>query len=121
LQANAFGAACDAKRKTLPECDHSLGFYCDGSPGKCAAITFAASNGEACGTLANASVVACPGSATCVVPAGQTEGKCVADAADGGACDTLNGPSCARPARCVVTTQGGTAGTCRVLDGSVCK
>ena len=38
-------------------------------------------------------------------------GTCKADAADGAACDTTNGPGCISPARCV-TASGSTAGTC---------
>ncbi len=121
LQPTVAGANCDAKRKTLPDCDHGVGLYCNASPGRCVQVGFAAASGASCGTLTDGSVVACAAGASCIVPAGQSQGTCMKDAADDGVCDTVIGPSCARPAHCVVTTQGGTSGKCRLLDGSFCQ
>jgi hypothetical protein len=47
-------------------------------------------------------------------------GTCVPAAPDGASCDVANGPPCLPPARCVVSTDGGTAGTCVMPDATTC-
>jgi hypothetical protein len=45
---------------------------------------------------------------------------CVAAAPDGQPCDITAGPPCLLPAKCVLTSDGGTAGTCRFPDSTTC-
>jgi hypothetical protein len=54
------------------------------------------------------------------VATGSDFGACKPFAADNGPCDTSVGPGCMFPARCVVSVDGGTAGTCVVPVASMC-
>ena len=115
-EATTAGAACDARRQTMADCDAAAGLTCDRSTNTCVSQPLAAS-GQPCG-LVGTTETACSGGATCVRPAGSATGTCVAPAADGAACDSASGPGCEFPARCVPTSAGGTAGTCQ-LPGSI--
>jgi len=117
VAGDTLGAPCDPKHQSAPGCNNSAGLYCDSTT--CAAITYATVPSP-CGSADNVTTV-CTGAAMCFGAMGQTLGTCEADASDGGACDTVAGPSCIPPARCVVT--GGssvTAGTCQLPDPTVC-
>jgi hypothetical protein len=110
------GAACGGM---LPVCDGAQGLFCGGATGakKCIATTFVAA-GAACGLLAPDSFAGCTAAAcyTATGLAGAGEmGICEANAADGAACDTVAGPQCEFPARCVLGN--GTAGVCKVPAG----
>ena len=89
----------------------------------CAAISYVAA-GQPCGRIGTG-FTACTGGAECFAGTPGADGgvtsTCVAPVADGAACDTVNGPPCTRPARCVGTSiDGGTKGTCAVADATQC-
>jgi hypothetical protein len=112
------GAACGG---TMPGCDGAQGLFCGGAMGakKCVATSFV-SNGMPCGLLSQDSFAGCTagGCYTATGLAGPGEmGACKANAADGTACDTLFGPGCELPARCILSGNG-RAGTCRVPTGT---
>jgi hypothetical protein len=115
------GAACDGI--TTPGCDGTMGLRCSGTPPSltCAATTLVGAN-MPCGLLPNG-FVGCAGAGTCYTAtgvAGSVEmGTCKTPAADNGACDTVLGPGCLPPARCVPTAAG-SAGTCIVPSGASC-
>jgi hypothetical protein len=121
--ATTAGAACDATLKTSAGCSTELGLTCNTVTKKCDMIV-AAQPGQACGGAVGSGTkgyeqVDCGkgGAATCV------KGKCQFVAQDGQPCDTLNGPDCMPPARCIGSPNGdaGTiAGTCKVPDASMC-
>jgi hypothetical protein len=113
------GAACGG---TLPGCDGSLGFYCGGTNGSrtCMATAFVG-NGQPCGGLSSTSFTQClagscfTGTGVVAVGPGNT-GTCKADVTEGAACDSVVGPFCQMPARCV-TTGNGSAGLCMLANG----
>lgn len=129
-QGTKVGDACDGSRKTLANCDGTLGLVCipaaKGSPvGTCQNITLVDA-GATCGDVGAMPITGfadCHSGAVCIknAPADPT-GKCVAPAADGAACDSdpAKGPPCLAPARCVPTSSTGTAGTCKVPDATKC-
>jgi hypothetical protein len=92
-------------------CDSRFGLYCNTEAGKVCAPVATASASQPCGTI-DGGVTDCVADSFCQKPEGSNAGTCVAPAAEGGACDTLNGPICATPARCVLATEGGTSGIC---------
>ena len=129
------GAACDPKEATGPGCDNRLGLYC-GLDDKCAADALVMAPG-ACGRLVDfdggvadggasdagakeVSVARCLGGASCA-PTTAAKGTCVAPAADGAACDSVNGPPCLSPARCITTSDASTAGTCQLPGAAACQ
>ncbi|HMF44294.1 MAG TPA: hypothetical protein VKQ32_26660 [Polyangia bacterium] len=114
------GAACGGG--TMPGCDNTLGLYCAGATGSktCAAITFVG-DGMPCGLMSDGTRVGCKAgecfTATGVV--GNSDmGTCKADVDAPNACDTMLGPRCLAPARCV--TGGGNSGTCIIPTGTLC-
>jgi hypothetical protein len=118
---NMVGAACGA---TLPGCDNTLGLHCGGpaGTGKTCLMTTLVGNGAPCGTMGDGSFVQCTQgdcySATGLIDAGQ-QGTCKADAPDGAGCDTVLGPACTPPARCI-TAAAGSAGVCTIPLASTC-
>jgi hypothetical protein len=101
------GRLGDACQPRADRCDHDHGFFCDPQTSRCADYK-TAGPGAACGAG-----VLCRGG-SCV---GGDEGepsRCVANAADGAACDPVRGPSCTAPARCV-------ANVCRQPDATACR
>lgn len=117
------GAACDPKRQTNPVCDFTQGLYCEGTTKKCAALAFAGA-GQPCGRIGTG-FTACTGGSECVAGAPGADGgvssMCVAPVADGAACNTVSGPPCARPARCVGSAlDGGASGKCAIADATQC-
>jgi len=119
--ATMAGAACDPTSRTAAGCDRALGLWCNATSKTCTAITFAA-NGAACGVGSDGNLIDCTGGA-CYGSSNSINnpmmGTCKADAADGAACDTANGPGCLSPAKCV-TGSGSTAGTCQLADATKC-
>ena len=91
------GATCDAKKKTAADCSRDAGLYC-AMAGMCAALATAA-DGMPCGNVSGVITVCTFGA--CFGASGMTPGTCHAGAADGAACDTVDGPDCQAPARCV--------------------
>jgi hypothetical protein len=118
---NTAGAACDPIQRTMAGCDRNMGLFCNTTSKSCTAITYAA-DGAACGIGSDGSLVDCA-NGTCfgstIIGANPTMGTCKANAADGAACDTNNGPDCLSPARCV-TASGSSTGTCELADGKAC-
>ena len=113
------GAACDPSRQTAPACDPNLNLRCDGTSHTCLADSFTGA-GAQCGVV-NHIGVSCTNASTCFGAQGQTPGMCLANAADGGPCDTQAGPSCLPPARCVTGGGSATAGLCRLADPASCS
>jgi hypothetical protein len=121
-------SACDGSRKTMPSCNADMGLVCiptakGSAVGTCQNIQLAAPNAP-CGDIGSAPIT---GFAVCQTglckkaSVTATTGTCVADAADGVACDNdpTIGPSCLTPAKCVVSGSG-TAGTCTFPNASTC-
>lgn len=109
---------------TMPGCDGTKGLYCGGTAGAktCMNINYVAA-GMPCGTLADGSFQGCGGAGTCYTATGVAVaaemGTCKTPAADDGACDTMVGPGCLPPARCIPTAAG-SAGKCTVPAGTTC-
>ncbi len=124
--AESAGAACD--RKAGPTCDYLKGLYCSFLPGMTAGTCVSEVDAPAtqfCGPTAGSgstpsSNTICVGASECVTPSTTNTGTCVADAADGAACDSVNGPFCMSPARCVAAAVGVTTGTCQLPDPTKC-
>lgn len=119
--AATIGASCGG---TMPGCDTTLGLYCAGSAGAktCTAMTFA-HDGQPCGLLSDGSRVGCVAGEcyTATGTAGSGDmGACKASVGAPAACDTVLGPSCLAPARCVVPDNG-SAGTCATPDATMCS
>lgn len=115
------GATCDVATKTAPGCNRTYGLWCNAMTKQCTAIVFAAAN-AACGEGADGNLTDCSAGGECIGATfgmNPTMGTCKAPAADGTACDTMNGPPCLAPARCV-TAAGSTAGSCALADASKC-
>ena len=111
------GMPCDPTRAMKAGCDAAQELFCNEMSMSCDMIQFAPT-GAACGTV-NGVTVECAGAGGCY-PANAKMGSCMAPAADGAACDTMVGPGCLSPAKCVITN-GGTAGTCQLPDPTTCK
>jgi hypothetical protein len=122
-QASAENAGTACGGATMPSCDGTMGWFCGGATGSktCMAITYVG-DGVACGDLSATSHAECIAggcyTSTGAVGTGQM-GTCKADAPDGAACDTVLGPGCMTPARCV-TSGDASAGTCTIPIGSTC-
>ncbi len=115
--ATQVGATCDPTLKTGAGCDRNAGLVCNGQTKQCAAVVVAA-GGQPCGSV-NGQPQLC-GAGTCIGASAGQPGTCVADASEGGACDLASGPDCVVLARCVLGSDGGTAGTCQINDASSC-
>jgi hypothetical protein len=111
---------CDVHTKTAPDCAHADGLYCVSTTMACATLQVAA-DGMPCGYV-NDVFYNCQNGSTCFGSMGTTTpGTCIAPAADGAACDSVNGPGCLVPARCVGTeTDGGATGTCQLPGSQSC-
>jgi hypothetical protein len=105
------GAPCDPKKQTSAGCDANLGLTCDATTMTCVTITVAAP-----GSPCDGASIVCGGGGTCSTGATQI---CMAAAVDGTACDTVNGPGCLNPARCVVSGTD-TTGLCALLTDVGC-
>jgi len=119
--ATRVGAPCGG---AMGGCDGTLGLYCAGSAGTktCAAMTFVG-DGQPCGAMADGSRVGCA-AGECYTATGAATasemGTCKAAVDAPAACDTVLGPGCLSPARCVVSG-GGSAGTCTIPTGDMCQ
>jgi hypothetical protein len=112
------GVVCDSAQTLNPNCDRNGGFVCNSKTKQCAALSIA-SGGEPCGDVGSQNAP-CGTSGLCVGASGATPGACVAAAADGAPCDTEKGPPCLQLARCVLSSDAGTSGTCQVPDATLC-
>jgi hypothetical protein len=119
------GMTCGSQNMGLG-CDTTRGLWCTAPPDQgasCGSIVYVG-DGMPCGYVSGG-VAECT-SGTCYSSGGPyftytgttTTGTCKAFAADGAACDTMAGPECLSPARCV-TSGGSTSGTCTVPVASV--
>ncbi len=97
------GAPCDPRGDA---CDRDRGLFCDPQTRSCSPYTLA-EVGAPCGAG-----MACRAGSCATNPSTQ-KATCVANAADGAACDATSGPSCMAPARCV-------DGKCKVPDATRC-
>lgn len=114
------GIACGGGN---PPCEGNVGLACLGANGAktCQRVAYARAP-AACGAVGDERAACINADCfTATGPAGSadTDATCVAQAADGNACDTQVGPLCLPPARCV-TTPGTTVGTCIVPAASLC-
>ena len=101
------GEACEPASSG---CDALQGLYCDPQSQACKLIEFVGL-GQTCG-LVDGALVACAGGGSCDTGP-NNQGTCVAAAADGAACDPIDGPTCTAPARCV-------SGSCQLPNPSGC-
>jgi len=124
------GETCGADG-VAPPCDNRFSVYCNYGPGgatfprgKCTLLKLADAGGT-CGTLADGTQIACK-SAVCRrdLSGGQSSptGTCIARVKLGEACNTQSqtGPLCGPGLICVLTTAGGTTGTCGARDFAMC-
>jgi hypothetical protein len=114
------GATCDPTQVMGPGCERTNGLFCNTMTKLCTAVAYAA-DGAACGIGTDGNFTDCAAGECFGYTTGRTPmpGVCKADAKEGAACDTTNGPNCLPPARCV-TAAGSTAGTCTVPDATKC-
>ena len=108
------GAACNTQ--TGPGCDGEIYLHC--SAGTCQR-EIVASAGQPCGDLAGLAYAQCGTGGLCVKPLGSSMGTCVGAAANGAACDSVAGPPCLSPAKCIAA-DGGSSGTCVFPDPASC-
>jgi hypothetical protein len=113
------GAACDLDNKTAPNCDPDSGLTCDGTTKMCVAQPLVG-GGEPCGLIDEVDTE-CSGGGICIRASGSATGTCSAPASDGSACDTVNGPPCLLPAKCVTGGSAVTAGTCGQPGSMTCS
>jgi hypothetical protein len=115
------GAACGTG---TAQCAAVLGLACSGpSNGKtCMMITYGDDGAPCAPSTADMvrSLCKAGGCYTATGQAGEPDtGTCKADVDPGAACDTMLGPACKPPGRCVVVPNS-TAGTCMTPDPSIC-
>ena len=109
------GAACVSNGAA---CDYWAGLACNSLNQVCAPVVLA-NPGEQCGYVNLQNTGCLDGLCTGIV--GAMPGTCVQYARLDGDCDLVSGPFCFTPARCIVTVDGGTAGTCQVPDATMCQ
>jgi hypothetical protein len=93
-------------------CDLFDGLACNAVTSQCG-IAQVVGEGLACGLVAG-QTASCASSGQCVA------GACVAGRPIGAPCDLAAGPPCLDLLRCVVTADGGTAGTCQGASAAGC-
>jgi len=108
------GVTCNSQ--SGPGCDGELYLHC--TSGTCQAEPLVA-DGQPCGDVGPA-YVPCDAGGLCVKPAGSQTGTCVGAAPVGAACDSVLGPPCLSPAKCISASGTGTSGTCRSPDPASC-
>jgi hypothetical protein len=113
------GASCDVADGGS-RCDERFGLYCNTEAGKVCETVATATASESCGTV-DGGVIDCLADAFCQKPTNSNAGTCVAPAAEGAACDTVNGPICDTPARCVLDVAQGTTGVCHTTNPALCN
>jgi hypothetical protein len=116
------GASCDPTGKAGPGCDRLAALTCNSLSRECASIEYAAT-GQACGTV-NDQTTLCASAGTCAAAVGADASAgetCSPSAPDGAECDLALGPFCREPARCVVSGDAGTQGTCQFQSATGCQ
>ena len=107
-EASPAGASCDPDGAG---CDLYAGLTCDAATNTCQTVALV-NGGQACGQVGTKDQL-------CIT--GQCEhGACVQGAPLGSACDLTSAAPCVGFAQCIVTTDGGTTGTC-MLPGAGCQ
>lgn len=119
-RAKTAGAPCDPRQATSAGCDPNLGLFCDGRAQLCVAFSNAGPGSSCAATAVDGGSVLsrCTFGASCI--AGSGGSTCIAPVIEGGSCDTLVGPPCLAPARCVTIGVPG-PGTCIALDSALCQ
>lgn len=112
------GGACNPAAQTLANCDRTKGLTCDPTAKTCVAINYVAA-GQPCRSAEPGVIIGCAAGGGCY-PVGGTMQTCLAAAAEGATCDTVAGPGCLQPAKCVPPGTA-TAGTCQLPNPTVCK
>jgi hypothetical protein len=115
-QGTTVGAACNGSNEGSPTCNGSSGLAC--YKGACATVTFVTA-GSVCGGNVDGGVVRCAAEGICAGVDAGVASACLGPASDDSACDTVSGPGCLLPAKCVVT-DGGTGGTCLTASATSC-
>lgn len=102
----AAGATC-----TKGACDPLAGLFCNPSTNKCEQIQVATDN-QPCGVVGG-KLTYCAAGGFCTATASQPQGTCTPHADDKTSCDATAGPTCMKPALCVL-------GTCTLPDPANC-
>jgi hypothetical protein len=101
-------AACDFAGAG---CDYFSGLTCNAQSSTCVTAQVVGP-GNACGIVASQAVYCIDG--LCL------RGACAGNAPLGDPCDINLGPQCVGAARCVVSGDGGTRGTCQLSGATAC-
>ena len=117
--ATTVGASCRIQDGGT-RCDGRLGLYCNVPLGRVCAMAAEASVSQPCGTI-DGGVIDCTAGAFCQLATGSDAGTCIAPVGNSVGCDTVSGPSCALPARCVLSSAGASGGTCQTTNTSNCN
>ncbi len=123
LPRGGVGSPCDPRELTAPSCFGAGGVYCvrgARDAGSCEPITVATA-GQPCGIVPGIADAECGSGGLCAKAADAGTGSCVAYVSDGSSCDSVAGPPCLPPAKCVPASDGGSAGTCTLPNGSLCN
>ena len=119
LEKTSVGADCSNATDGGPCAGTTANVFCDTKGDHtCQLYTWAAA-GAQCGYLGAGVSVKCASEGTCVADGGIS--TCVPPAAVGGACDTVAGPACIPPLRCILTSTAVTSGTCQSPDPASCQ
>jgi hypothetical protein len=122
--ATTVGASCDPTLETAAGCSSIEGLTCVSDKTSAAYKTCqpygTARPGEPCGAVLGIAIQ-CQDVSECF-SMGDAGRRCVPRAADDAGCNTVSGPSCAAPARCIGTPiDGGTTGVCRIPNLAACR
>jgi hypothetical protein len=110
-------APCDPTLQAGTGCDRNAGLVCNSRTKTCQQVLITQS-GQPCGNDVDGQPIDCEAEGACIGATATAAETCRAAAADGMACDTVSGPACVTPARCV--GDGGTAGTCQYSGSQSC-
>src|SRR5207248_11208761 len=113
------GGACDPNQQSAPGCERQAGLFCNAMSKSCTAVAYATA-GATCGLGSDGNFTDCS-AGDCLgytLGANAMPGTCKAKVKEGAACDTVLGPFCLPPGKCV--TSSGSAGTCTIPDGNKC-
>jgi hypothetical protein len=118
------GATCDPTGKTGPGCDRLAGLTCNSVSNECATIQYSAT-GQPCGGSVDNQLALCANAGTCAAAVGAdaSAGETCSPTATAAfaPCDLVNGPLCRDPARCILSGDAGTAGTCQFPSAATCQ
>jgi hypothetical protein len=115
--ASTVGASCSLADGGS-RCDARTGLYCNAVEGRVCELAATASANQECGNI-DGGAVDCTANSFCQRTSGSSTGTCIPPAVDGTACDTSNGPVCATPSRCVLSSA--TTGICQTTNPATCN